>query len=84
MKAKKRRVRQAEPCELMKTIGANVKDYRVQSWGWTQEELAKTSGMSIAMLSCAERGTRSVSIDNLERLAKALGITAAELCGGRP
>lgn len=80
--AKKRKPQQP-PCDLMLTIGEIARDTRV-AHGWTQEEVAEAADSSVAMVSSAERGKRCVSIEGLEKLAKALGVTAAELCGGRP
>jgi transcriptional regulator with XRE-family HTH domain len=45
----------------------------------TQEALADLAKMDRAYVGGVERGDRNVSIDNLERLAKALGIEPWEL-----
>lgn len=45
----------------------------------TQEALADLAEMDRAYVGGVERGDRNVSIDNLERLASALGIEAWEL-----
>lgn len=82
MKRTKKRV-EAPICDLAKTIGAAARDRR-QALGFTQEEVAFDSGMSVAMLCAVERGKRSVSTGSLERLAQALGTHPAVLCGGRP
>lgn len=80
---KRTKKRPAEPCALMRTIGEIALDRR-KGRGWTQGEVADSADLSVAMISSVERGKRSVSIEVLERLATALRMTAAELCGGRP
>jgi len=49
---------------------------------WTQEDLAERSGISAAMISHFETGTRQkASADNLVKLAKALGVSIDFLMG---
>jgi transcriptional regulator with XRE-family HTH domain len=46
--------------------------------GWSQAELARRSGVPQPTISRIEaRESRSVNLDNLERLADALGVNAA-------
>lgn len=45
----------------------------------SQESLALELGMSRPYLSSVERGARNVSIDNMGRLANALGIALSDL-----
>lgn len=48
--------------------------------GWTQEELAKKSGVARVTISNIERkGIKNIPVYTLEKLAKALDITVAEL-----
>ncbi|HYU43865.1 MAG TPA: helix-turn-helix transcriptional regulator [Vicinamibacteria bacterium] len=49
--------------------------------GWTQEFLADCAGLHWTYLSGIERGVRNASIDNVFKLAWALGVDAAELVG---
>jgi transcriptional regulator with XRE-family HTH domain len=44
--------------------------------GLTQEALADDSGMNRTYLSSVERSERNVSIDNIARIAEALGVEA--------
>jgi transcriptional regulator with XRE-family HTH domain len=47
--------------------------------GWTQETLAQESGLSVSIISAYERGTREYTLKTLAPLARALGVTAADL-----
>ncbi|KAF0674884.1 UDP-N-acetylglucosamine 1-carboxyvinyltransferase [Profundibacterium mesophilum KAUST100406-0324] len=44
--------------------------------GWSQERLALESGLNRTYLSAVERSEQNISIDNIARLAAALGIEA--------
>lgn len=45
----------------------------------SQEALADLAGLHRTYVGSIERGERNVSLDNIERLANALGIVAADL-----
>jgi transcriptional regulator with XRE-family HTH domain len=47
--------------------------------GWTQEELADKAGMHFTYIGQIERGVRNPSLVNLEKIAKALRISAGQL-----
>jgi len=47
--------------------------------GLTQEALAHDSGLNRTYLSAVERAERNVSIDNIGRIAKGLGVDAWRL-----
>ncbi|WP_424768659.1 helix-turn-helix domain-containing protein [Paenibacillus sp. sgz302251] len=47
--------------------------------GYTQQELAKELGVSVAVLGSLERGTRKTDIKLLGHIAKTLGIGYEEL-----
>ena len=65
------------PC--MTPIWIRLKELR-EAKGWSQAELARQSGVPQPTISRIEADeTRSVNLDNLERLADALGINAAML-----
>ncbi|KKB86089.1 hypothetical protein VW29_04195 [Devosia limi DSM 17137] len=57
---------------LIETFGRNVRQARKDK-GWTQEQLAFEAGVKRAYLSEVENGQRNVSLDVVEKLAKALG-----------
>lgn len=50
-----------------------------QEQGLSQEALADIAGLHRTYVGSVERGERNISIDNIERLAGALGISAASL-----
>ena len=46
----------------------------------TQEKLAESAGLDPTYISGIERGLRNPGIQNVAKIAKALGITTSELC----
>jgi len=52
--------------------------------GLSQEELADMAGLHRTYVGSVERSERNVSIDNMERLAKALEIDITELLRKEP
>jgi transcriptional regulator with XRE-family HTH domain len=50
--------------------------------GWSQDELAAKSGLHRTYVGSVERGERNVSIDNIEKLARALSCPICDLLGG--
>ena len=62
-------------------FGKIVRRFR-ESLGVSQEELAAKTRIHRTYIGGIERGERNVSIDNVERISKALGIKAAYLLGG--
>jgi transcriptional regulator with XRE-family HTH domain len=55
-----------------------------QEKGYSQEELADRSGLHRTYVGSVERSERNISIDNMERLAIALGIETIELLRAEP
>jgi len=49
--------------------------------GWSQEKMAAASGLHRTYISMVERSACSVSIDTLEKIAEALGVTPADMLG---
>ena len=48
-------------------------------WGYSQAEMATELNMSQAMVSEIERGTKSVTLETLDRYSQALGIKKSQL-----
>lgn len=61
-------------------FGFAVKDRR-EALGLTQEEFAERARLHRTYLSDIERGTRNVSLVNIERVASALSLRISELFG---
>ena len=59
-------------------FGLLLKRHR-RAAGMTQEDLADKARIHRTYLSDVERGTRNVSLINIERLAEALSLSMAEL-----
>lgn len=62
-------------------FGRSVRRHR-EAKGISQEKLAERADLDRTYISDIERGNRNPGIKNVARLAKALGITTAELCKG--
>ena len=63
---------------ILKQFGERVRSLR-KSKGWSQEELAKKSGLHRTYIGSIERSERNVSLMNIERIAKALNTEARKL-----
>ena len=61
-----------------KLFAANLRHER-KAGGLSQRALAQRAGLDRTYVGSVERGERNVSIDNIERLAEALGIELADL-----
>lgn len=59
-------------------FGKNVKKYRIQS-KLSQEKLGELTGLHRTYISDIERGLRSISLNNIEKLSKALNVEAYKL-----
>ncbi len=61
--------------QLIHVFSSNVKYYR-QSRNLSQEKLAELSGLHRTYISALERERRNISIDNIQKIAKALNVDA--------
>ena len=59
--------------EICLKFGLNVKKYRLIK-KMTQEELAEHTNLHRTYISALERGKRSISLKNIEKIALALGV----------
>ncbi len=64
--------------DVRERFGDAVRGLR-EELGLTQEALAEEAAIHRTYLSDIERGTRNVSLVNIELLANALGVTLSEL-----
>lgn len=64
--------------DLRKKFGARLRQLRRQA-DLTQEQLAAAAELSVDFLSLVERGINAPSFENIEKLAKALGVPIREL-----
>jgi transcriptional regulator with XRE-family HTH domain len=66
---------------ILAKLGLNVRKRR-EARELTQEKLAERASLDATYISGIERGLRNPGIKNVARLAKALGLSTAELCKG--
>ena len=59
-------------------FGENMKKIRLEK-GMSQGDLAKILGLHPTYISGIERGVRNMSLKNIEKLAKALGVSIKNL-----
>jgi transcriptional regulator with XRE-family HTH domain len=64
--------------KVRKAFGQQVRDLR-QARGYSQETFADTAGLHRTYIGSIERGEQNVSIDNIAKIAKALGISMQAL-----
>ena len=60
------------------TLALNIIRRRGQL-GWSQEALAFEAGLHRTFIAHVERQARNISLDNIEKIAKALGVRMHEL-----
>lgn len=64
--------------DIRQLFGEKIRILRVER-GLSQEELAFRCGLHRTYISDIERGTRNVSLDNINKLSKALDVLPNEL-----
>ncbi len=69
---------QAEPQPLRRLFGRRVREVRTRL-GLTQQELGRRAGMHPAYVGGVERGERNITLEAVERLARALAVAPADL-----
>ena len=64
--------------DIVHVFGSNVKSYR-QALGISQEAFAERCGLHRTYISAIECFRRNISLENIQRIADALGIDAYKL-----
>ena len=64
--------------DIIKVFSSNVKKHRL-SLGLSQEQFAEKCGLHRTYISSVERFQRNVSLENIQKIADALGIDAYKL-----
>ena len=67
--------------DLLVRFGKRVREVR-RKRGLSQEALALESGLDRSYVGQVERGERNLSLKNIQKLAKALGASVAEITRG--
>ena len=67
--------------ELLNAVGNRIAKRRIEM-NLTQEELAEKADTSVGVISSAERGTKSIRIENLIKLSEALDVSTDYLLKG--
>ena len=65
--------------EILKKLGKRVRELRQQKGLTSQISLANKAGLDRTYVGGIERGERNLGLENLEKIAKALGISLEEL-----
>ena len=64
--------------DIVKVFGTNLRKYRTRL-GVSQEKFAEICGLHRTYISDIERFQRSISLDNIQKIADALGIETYKL-----
>ena len=63
---------------ILRKFGDKIKSLRLEK-GWSQEELGNRAGLHRTYIGSIERYERNVSLLNVERIAKSLGVHIKDL-----
>ncbi|HLW53451.1 MAG TPA: helix-turn-helix transcriptional regulator [Candidatus Angelobacter sp.] len=72
-----------EPGEIRRRLGKRVVELRNQH-GWTQEELAYTTGMGRSFTSAIETGKKDIRLSTVVKLANVFEVHIAQLFEEQP
>ena len=64
--------------DVQRRFGLRLRELRLKA-GLSQEDLALEAGLDRTYVSSVERGERNISLQNIAKLGKALGVPAARL-----
>jgi len=71
----------ADSTTLRETLAKNIRLVR-NKLGLSQEQLADEAGLHRTYIGSIERAERNVSVDNIEKIAKALKVKPTDLLAG--
>lgn len=63
---------------LRERLGRTIRRLRSEA-GYSQEAFGDACGLHRTYMGSVERGERNISLDNIERIAETLGLTAGQL-----
>lgn len=66
------------PMSARALLAHNLRRMRADR-GWSQEDLAAACELDRSFVAHVERAARNISIDNIEKLARAFGVKIADL-----
>ena len=69
------------PESVVRKVGRRIRELR-QKKGWSQEKLAEEAGLHRTYIGQVERGEKSIGVENLVRIARALGVRVAAVFVG--
>jgi transcriptional regulator with XRE-family HTH domain len=69
--------------DIKSVVGRNTRRLR-EKRGWSQEKLAEMADLDRTYVGRIERGEKSIGVENLFRLAEALGVQPATILGAAP
>ena len=64
--------------DIAKAVGQRIRNYRTKK-GLSQEKLAELSGCHPTYIGQLERGEKNATLESIERITAALGITLSKL-----
>ena len=64
--------------DIIKVFGENVRKYRI-AMGLSQEDFSEKCGLHRTYISAIERFQRNISIENVQKIADALGMESYRL-----
>lgn len=76
--SKKKLAESLQQCSAREALALNMVRLRAER-GWSQEDLAYEAQVHRTFVTQVERQQRNITLDNLEKLAKALGATPSAL-----
>ena len=64
--------------DIKKTFGEKIRQLRKEK-GWSQEQFAQRCQLHRTYIGIVERGEKNLSLENIEKIAKVLGVEIKDL-----